>query len=201
MVWDSYREGGHAVPPPTAPVDVRQFGVPLERVLASAAGPVVRATALSIGGRHLYQVEDGSATMLYDGDTGVALSPLSESTATALLSGYAGTAPVGVRLVTERSYEYMWGDLPAWRGAFADGRIIHISAASGQATSWTDRAGMISRALYFRVHALKVTGRPGIDAAIAFGAILLSLSSLLTGALSYLPRRPAPGERPVPIVG
>ena len=188
LVWDAGR-GFHAFPPHQRHGDVRRFTLQVSELLRELREPVSRVTAFMVGGRHLYEVVTVNRTALYDGDSGRNLSPLDQSLTEELLSGYASIRPLSVRAVTSRSYEYTYGDLPAWRGEFADGRIIHISAASGQPTSWTDRTGMVVRAAYYALHALRLTGDPRWDTLIAAVAILVTALSLAAGIASYLPIR------------
>ena len=110
-------------------------------------------------GSHPYaEVTTERETQLVDAVSGRVLSPLDAATARTLLTGYEGIPPSRVERVTSRGYEYKYGELPAWRGVFANGRIIHIAESSGEVQSWTDREGMLIRAMYYWFHAFQFTG-------------------------------------------
>ncbi len=185
MVYDSIRGGLHAFPNVKKSGDVRNVSLTPAELAHNLHGRVSKLVVLTVGGRSYAQATTGDGTVLLDATNGALLTPLQESTARALLEGYEGAPPLRVERITSRGYEYHYGELPAWRGEFANGRIIHISASSGEVQSWTDREGMVIRAMYYWFHAFQFTDSAGINAAVAFFAIAWALGSVVSGLLLY----------------
>lgn len=185
MVYDSIRGGLHAFPSVTASGDLRTLALAPSVLARNVRGPVSRIVLMTVGGHSYAQVTSAGETLLVDAATGRLLSPIDEPVARALLAGYEGIEPLRVEKITSRGYEYKYGELPAWRGSFPNGRIIHIGAASGGIQSWTDREGMVIRAMYYWFHAFQFTDSPGANAAIAFFAIGWAVLSVISGLLLY----------------
>lgn len=192
LVYDSIRGGLHAFPKLAKSGDVRTIPLTPAALTRSVPGEVSRIVLLSIGDATYGQVTTGTGTLLVDATTGALISPLDEPTARRLLAGYEGLAPVRVDRVAARGYEYKYGELPAWRGEFANGRILHIAASSGEVQSWTDREGMLIRAMYYWFHAFQFTDSAGLNAAIALVAIAWAVLSVASGALLYRRRERVP---------
>jgi iron complex transport system substrate-binding protein len=185
MVYDSIRGGLHAFPKTQTAGDLRALTLAPVALTRNVAGTVERIELMSVGGRPYAQVSTSRGTSLVDAATGRVLSPVDASTARRLLTGYEGVAPLRVDRITSRGYEYKYGELPAWRGVFPNGRILHIAVSSGDVQSWSDREGMIIRAMYYWFHAFQFTESSGVNAAIGFVAIAWALLSVVSGLLLY----------------
>lgn len=185
MVYDSVRGGLHAFPNIRRNGDLHAMTLPPAALVRNVRGPVSRLVLMTIGGRTYAQATTEDGVVLIDAASGTLLSPVGEATARALLAGYEGMPPVRVERITARGYEYRYGELPAWRGEFAGGRIIHIAATSGDVQSWTDRQGMFIRAMYYWFHSFQFTGSARINAAVAFLAIAWALGSVISGFVLY----------------
>jgi cobalamin transport system substrate-binding protein len=188
LVWDSIRGGLHAFPVQKNGGDVHSFGTSAEKILNPIPQPVNKYSAFFIGEHPYIQAVTQKETVLLDPLSGRILSPLQESSAREILAAYAGAAPVYVKRVIHRSYEYKYGSLPAWRGEFSDGRIIHISEQSGDPQSWSDRTGMMVRAMYYYGHSFQITDSNAWNAVIGFFAILWAAGSVISGLLLYARR-------------
>jgi iron complex transport system substrate-binding protein len=185
MVYDSVRGGLHAFPRIAAQGDLRTVTMTPAALTKEVPGAISRLVLLRIGDDIYGQATTEAGTILLDASTGATLSPIDEETARRLLAGYEGIPPARVEKVVDRGYEYKYGQLPAWRGEFDNGRIIHISAASGEVQSWTDRQGMYIRAAYYWFHAFQLTDSPGLNAAIALLAIAWAIASVMSGFMLY----------------
>lgn len=185
MVYDSIRGGLHAFPKTKNEGDLRAVTLAPAALTRNVAGVVERIELMTVGGRAYAQVSTPQGTSLVDATTGRVLSPVDAATAHTLLTGYEGAAPLRVDRITSRGYEYKYGELPAWRGVFPNGRIIHIAASSGDVQSWTDREGMIIRAMYYWFHAFQFTESSAVNASIGFVAIAWALLSVVSGLLLY----------------
>jgi iron complex transport system substrate-binding protein len=185
MVYDSIRGGLHAFPKTKTGEDLRAVMLAPAALTRNVAGTVERIELMTVGGRPYAQVSTPEGTSLVDATTGRVLSPVDAATARTLLAGYEGIAPLRVDRITSRGYEYKFGELPAWRGVFPNGRIIHIAASSGDVQSWSDREGMIIRAMYYWFHAFQFTESSAVNAAIGFVAIAGALLSVVSGLLLY----------------
>lgn len=185
MVYDSIRGGLHAFPKAKKQGDLRQLSLSTSALTRNVTGQVGRIVVITLGGHPYAQVTTEQGTRLVDAMDGRMLSPIDAPTASVLLAGYEGSSPQAVEKVTRRGFEYKYGELPAWRGSFANGRIIHISASSGEVQSWTDREGMVIRAMYYWFHSFQFTDSSGVNAAVGFMAICWALLSVLSGVLLY----------------
>ena len=185
MVYDSIRGGLHAFPKIRKQGDVRELALTPAALTRNVRGRVARLVVMTVGGRAYAQATTENGVVLIDGANGALLTPVNEATARALLAGYEGAEPLRVERITSRGYEYHYGELPAWRGEFANGRIIHIAASSGEVQSWTDREGMFIRAMYYWFHAFQFTESNAINAIIAFFAIAWAIASVVTGFALY----------------
>ncbi|HEY6140465.1 MAG TPA: cobalamin-binding protein [Thermoanaerobaculia bacterium] len=185
MVYDSIRGGLHVFPKPKSEGDLWAVTLAPAALTHNVAGTVERINLMKVGGRPYAQVSTPEGTSLVDAATGRVLSPIDAATARTLLAGYEGIAPLRVDRITSRGYEYKYGELPAWRGVFPNGRIIHIAASSGDVQSWSDREGMIIRAMYYWFHAFQFTESSAANAAIGFVAIGWALLSVVSGLLLY----------------
>lgn len=190
LVCDSIRGGLHAFPKlPKTTADLHHLKIPPETILQKISDPVTKFS-IYFNGMHAYaEVTTPQKMILVDGENGEILSPLNKAAATQLFQNMAGVAPDSVTRITQRNYEYKYGELPAWRAVFSDGRIIHISEQSGQLQSWSDKTGMKIRAAYYYFHAFQFTDSPGFNAAIGFFAMLWAAASLLTGILLYVRKK------------
>ena len=160
-----------------------------DALLKSIGEPVSKLSVYFIGTDAYARVTTSDKEYLVNAETGKVISPLAKSDATKLLSGITGIRPSRVDYVTRRSYEYKYGSLPAWRGEFADGRIIHVSQQTGEPQSWTDRQGMLIRASYYYLHAFQFTDSGALNASIGFFAIFWAIASVVTGLLLYTRKR------------
>ncbi len=185
MVYDSIRGGLHAFPKTRNDGDLRAVTLSPAALTRNVAGIVERIEIMTVGGRPYAQVSTPQGTSLIDAASGRVLSPVDAATARMLLTGYEGVALLRVDRITSRGYEYKYGELPAWRGEFPNGRIIHIAASSGHVQSWSDREGMIIRAMYYWFHAFQFTDSSAVNAAIGFVAIAWALLSVVSGLLLY----------------
>lgn len=185
MVYDSIRGGLHALPKPHTGGDLRSVMLAPSALARNVRGPVSRIVLTSLGAQRYARVTTADGTVLVDAATGRVLSPLDAGTARSLLTAYEGQPPLRVEMITTRGYEYKYGELPAWRGTFANGRIVHITASSGELQSWTDREGMIIRAMYYWFHAFQFTDSNAVNAAMGFAAISWAVLSLVSGLLLY----------------
>lgn len=185
MVYDSIRGGLHAFPMTQTAGDLRAVTLAPAALTRNVAGTVDRIELVNVGGRPYAQVSTPRGTSLVDATNGRVLSPIDASTARTLLTGYEGVAPLRVDRITSRGYEYKYGELPAWRGVFPNGRILHIAVSSGDVQSWSDREGMIIRAMYYWFHAFQFTESSAVNAAIGFVAIAWALLSVVSGLLLY----------------
>jgi len=184
LVWDSIRSGLHAFPKQVKSGDLRQNSF-ASVFLQNFSQPVSRISIYTLDSRCYAEIETQSKTYLVDAQSGRILSPIYKDTATELLAGLAGLSPISVRRVTARNYEYKYGELPAWRGEFADGRIIHISESTGSIQSWSDHTGMMVRAFYYYGHAFQFTDSGIANSLIGFFAIFWALASVISGVMLY----------------
>ncbi len=191
LVLDSITGGLHAFPKQKRNQDLRHLQLSIDKLLKQNQEPVSDLSLFFVGEQSYAQISTPQKSFLVDANTGKILSPLNQDSALLLLTGIGGMKAVNVRRITDRSYEYKYGELPAWRAEYPDGRIIHISESTGSVQSWTNRRGMLVRALYFYGRAFQFTESAKINAAIAFFAILWALASVCTGLFLYKKRKTA----------
>lgn len=189
LVWDSIRGGLHAFPSKKGSGDLHEIETRFQEYLNRIPDPIHRYSAFYIGDLPYILAETKKGTLLLDANDGTILSPLQEQRARIVLTGYSGTDPKSVTRITERNYEYKYGALPAWRGEFSDGRIIHISEQTGEPQSWSDRTGMIVRAMYYYGHAFQFTDSHTANAVIGFFAIIWAAGSVITGLALYIRKK------------
>lgn len=155
----------------------------------NAEPPIERITLREMAGRPVWEVRHGGGRGIVAADSGEVLSPLprEEAERVALLDRVGEPTVIEAVLVeSDPPVEYRGRPLPAWRVRLDDGEGTHIwvDALIGAVTARRNDAWRRFD-LFWMLHTMDWEGRDDFNHPLLIGFAVLTLASILSGALLW----------------